>query len=78
MGLQERRRRRGTNWAYLPLVQVDYHLATDLNGALTAGRRHTLGLTAFHLEDVEGAGSIDDATLQVSYDDGATWQAVST
>jgi subtilisin family serine protease len=61
----------------LPLLQLDYHLDTDLRGALRDGQKERLGLTAFHAEDVIGAGSIDAATLEVSYDDGATWREVS-
>jgi hypothetical protein len=62
---------------YLPLLQLDYHLDTDLSGALRGGGKERLGLTAFHVEDVVGAGSVEGATLEVSYDDGATWQRVS-
>ncbi len=65
------------NWAYLPLLQLDYHLDTDLSGALRGGKKERLGLTAFHAEEVLGAGSVDGATLEVSYDDGATWKRVS-
>ncbi|MFF0339591.1 S8 family serine peptidase [Kribbella sp. NPDC004875] len=64
------------DWVYLPLVQMDYHLATNLNGALTSGRQR-IGLTAFQFAGVEGGGKVKEATLQVSYDDGATWQPVS-
>lgn len=62
---------------YLPLIQLDYHLATDLNGVLTGGTRQRLGLTAFHLTGVEGAGTLTDATLEVSYNEGTTWTPVT-
>ena len=65
------------DWAYLPLLQVDYHLDTDLSGALRGGSRSTLGLTAFHESDVTGAGAVTGGTLEVSYDDGATWTRVT-
>ena len=65
------------DWAYLPLLQLDYHLDTDLSGALRGGKKERIGLTAFHAEDVLGAGTVKAATLEVSYDDGATWQRVS-
>jgi hypothetical protein len=61
------------NWTYLPLVQLDYSLGSDLNGAIKAGR-NTIGLRAFHLDDVAGAGTIDSAELEVSYDNGRNWQ----
>lgn len=58
----------------LPLLQLDYGVATDLAGR--AGRLAPLSLTASHLPGVTGAGTITAATLQVSYDDGATWTAL--
>jgi hypothetical protein len=61
----------------LPLLQLDYHVPTDLSGALRAGKKERLGLTVFHAEDVVGAGHVDGATLEVSYDDGTTWQRVT-
>jgi hypothetical protein len=61
-------------WANLPLLQVDYDLDTDLNGRVP--RRTSIGLSAFQPPAVEGAGTVTDATLEVSYDDGATWQRV--
>ncbi|WP_427887819.1 S8 family serine peptidase [Kribbella sp. GL6] len=62
-------------YAYLPLIQLDYHLATDLNGALTGSPWQRIGLSAFQFDGVEGGGKLNGATLQVSYDDGASWQA---
>ena len=64
------------NWVNLPLLQVDYQLDTDLTGKIAGGRRQELGVTAFHPPEVDGAGTVEDATLEVSYDDGATWQRV--
>lgn len=60
-------------WVNLPLLQLDYDLDTDLAGRLT-GRTQEIGLSAFHPPAVEGAGKVSDATLEVSYDDGATWK----
>ena len=60
-------------WVNLPLLQLDYDLDTDLGGRLT-GRTQEIGLSAFHPPAVEGAGKVSDATLEVSYDDGATWK----
>ncbi|WP_333769903.1 hypothetical protein [Streptomyces sp. IBSBF 2435] len=47
---------------------------TDLDGR--AHRTADLSLTASHLPGVTGAGAITAATLQVSYDDGATWTSL--
>ncbi|WP_406719626.1 S8 family serine peptidase [Streptomyces anthocyanicus] len=55
----------------LPLVQLDYAVAVDLSGR--AHRRTELIVTASHLEGAAGAGAIRTATVEVSYDDGATW-----
>ncbi|SEB60408.1 Serine protease, subtilisin family [Nocardioides exalbidus] len=63
------------DWVNLPLLQLDYALDTDLNGRLT-GRWQEIGLAAAFPPDVEGAGRVTDATLEVSYDDGATWQRI--
>ncbi|MFC7496520.1 MULTISPECIES: S8 family serine peptidase [unclassified Nocardioides] len=63
----------GNAWTYLPLLQLDYALDADLNGAIRSGR-NTIGLTAFHLADVAGAGKVAGATFEVSYDNGRTWQ----
>ena len=61
----------------LPLLQLDYHLDTDLHGALRGGKKTRLGLTAFHMEDVAGAGAVESATLEMSFDDGQTWRPVT-
>ncbi|MBD3923280.1 S8 family serine peptidase [Nocardioides cavernae] len=61
------------DWVNLPLLQLDYDLDTDLGGRLT-GRTQEVGLRAFQPPSVEGAGRVADATLEVSYDDGATWK----
>lgn len=63
--------------ANLPLLQLDYRLAADLTGRLTAGKAQTIGLTAVQPPDVDGAGEVQSATLEVSYDDGATWRKVT-
>jgi subtilisin family serine protease len=57
--------------AVLPLVQLDYEIGTDPAGR--AGRHDTLSVTAAHLPGAAGAGRIGAVTLEVSYDDGATW-----
>jgi Subtilase family/PA domain len=54
----------------LPLIQLDYAVDTDRAGR---ARRHTrLTVTASHLPGV--TASIRPPTLEVSYDDGRTWQ----
>lgn len=55
----------------LPLIQLDYAVATDLSGR--AGRRSAVSVTPSHLKGATGSGTIRTVTLDVSYDDGATW-----
>ncbi|WP_121715558.1 hypothetical protein [Streptomyces sp. E5N91] len=54
----------------LPLAQLDYAVATDLSGR--ARRRTEVRVTPSHLAGVAG-GRFGTVTLDVSYDDGATW-----
>ncbi|MET8331888.1 S8 family serine peptidase [Streptomyces sp. NPDC005181] len=54
----------------LPLIQLDYGVDTDKAGR--ADRRATLTVTASHLPGTTAA--IAKPSLDVSYDDGKTWQ----
>jgi subtilisin family serine protease len=56
----------------LPLIQLDYGVATDLSGR--AHRRTGLTVTPSHLPGAAGPGTISAVTLEISYDDGASWQ----
>src|SRR5262249_28480436 len=69
----------------LPLIDIDY---TDVADAVTGQSALDLANTArasqwvsLHLTTSHQVGSaappVDDASVQVSYDDGPTWQAVS-
>lgn len=58
----------------LPLLQLDYAIGTDLSGR---AKRHTdLTVTASHLPGAVDTGKISTATVEFSYDDGATWKPV--
>ncbi|MFH8388621.1 S8 family serine peptidase [Streptomyces sp. NPDC018036] len=59
------------------VLQMDYGVDTDLAGDARGGRQ-TLRLTPHHLAGAAGAGTIQGATLSVSYDDGTTWTPVQT
>ncbi|MFB6676529.1 S8 family serine peptidase [Streptomyces sp. NPDC056390] len=61
----------GTARANLPLLNVSYDVDTDLQGQARAGHRLELGL---HSAAYDGRTAATSATLQVSYDDGKTWQ----
>ncbi len=57
--------------AVLPLVQINYTVATDQAGR--AGRHDTLSATAAQLPGAAGAGRVGAVTLELSYDGGTTW-----
>ncbi|MFE9694056.1 S8 family serine peptidase [Micromonospora sp. NPDC005806] len=56
----------------LPLIQLDYDVNTDTVGK--ANRNTDLTVTPSHLPGGPSSKAIGDVTLDVSYDDGATWQ----
>ena len=62
------------NLETLPLLQLDYSIATDLSGR--AKRDAELGVTASHLPGAVDTGKVSAATLELSYDDGASWRPV--
>jgi hypothetical protein len=55
----------------LPLIQLDYDVDVDKAGK--AERRADLTVTPLHLPSVVDSGPIRTVTVDVSYDDGATW-----
>ncbi|MGW4049879.1 PA domain-containing protein [Streptomyces sp. NPDC004779] len=58
--------------ADVPLLNLDYDIDTDVQGQARAGRHLDLGLRS---TTYTGGIAATGATLQVSYDDGATWRA---
>jgi hypothetical protein len=60
----------------LPMVQVNFHVDTDLVGDTRAGRRDTIGFDAWTMPEAALEGTMTGGRLQVSYDDGESWQAV--
>ena len=61
----------------LPLLQLDYAVDTDLEGDAEAGDEDVIGISAEHVANVVGGGRVLGATLDLSYDDGVTWQRVA-
>ncbi|MEW9529183.1 S8 family serine peptidase [Microbispora sp. NPDC049125] len=61
--------------AALPLIQLDYDVDTDAAGL--ARRNADVTITPSHLPGGPSSASIKAVTLDVSYDDGATWQKAS-
>ncbi|MGW3661308.1 S8 family serine peptidase [Streptomyces sp. NPDC005151] len=56
----------------LPLIQLDYGVKTDGNGY--AHRKAALTVTPSTIAGAADAGTVTSTGLEVSYDDGATWQ----
>ncbi|WP_033775432.1 S8 family peptidase, partial [Salinispora oceanensis] len=61
----------------IPLLQLDYELETDLRGDAEAGSHQEISITAGPRPGTTGAGTITSVELEVSYDDGTTWQPVT-
>ena len=60
----------------MPLMQLDYHVDTDLAGFAKGGRQR-IGLTAGNLPGAVGAGKVVGGAMWVSYDAGATFHKVT-
>ncbi|WP_306316829.1 MULTISPECIES: S8 family serine peptidase [unclassified Streptomyces] len=63
-------------YTFLPLINLNYDLDTDLAGKVRAGSRLPVGLSAEYVKDAAGTGTLGGGTLHVSYDDGKTWKPV--
>lgn len=66
----------GVQQADIPMLQLDYDVATDLAGDVRAGKRIEIGLEAGTQAWLDGAVKANKASLSVSYDEGKTWGAV--
>ncbi|WP_238442260.1 S8 family serine peptidase [Streptomyces pratensis] len=66
----------GTQQADIPLLQLDYDVATDLAGDVRAGRQIEVGIESGTQAWLEGAVKATKASLSVSYDEGKSWSAV--
>nr|WP_285554445.1 S8 family serine peptidase [Streptomyces hygroscopicus] len=61
----------------LPLINLSYGLDTDLAGTVRGGKRLPVTLGARYMAGAAGTGTLGGGRLEVSYDEGATWKAVS-
>nr|WSW65997.1 S8 family serine peptidase [Streptomyces sp. NBC_00995] len=66
----------GPYQADIPMLQLDYEVATDLAGDVKAGTWTEIGLSSTTQEWLENAVKATKAALSVSYDDGKSWSAV--
>jgi hypothetical protein len=60
----------------LPLLSLDYKIDTDMNGNAIAGKSTKLGLSAVQIAGAPGNGAVEGASLEVSFDEGQTWNKV--
>ena len=64
--------------APLALLELNYHLNTDLRGDASAGSTQKISLEAGpQAGGGPSVGTVNSVTLQLSYDDGATWTPVT-
>ncbi|GGX85365.1 S8 family serine peptidase [Streptomyces fructofermentans] len=74
--------RTDTSWAFrsgttdrateLPLLQLDYAVPVDARNAVDSGRKHTVGLTVRAQDSLPAPRGVR-VEVEVSYDDGASW-----
>ncbi|MEU1365422.1 S8 family serine peptidase [Streptomyces sp. NPDC005803] len=63
-------------WTYLPMLNLGFDVDTDLHGDVRAGSRLDLGIFSEYVKGAADTGRITGSTLEVSFDDGATWRSV--
>ncbi|MCX4530557.1 S8 family serine peptidase [Streptomyces sp. NBC_00841] len=64
-------------WTYLPMLNLGFDVDTDLHGDVPAGKRLDFGIFSEYVKDASDTGRINGSTLEVSFDDGATWTSVA-
>ncbi|MEU7032821.1 S8 family serine peptidase [Streptomyces sp. NPDC046237] len=62
---------------YLPLINLGFDVDTDIKGDVRGGSRVSVGIFAEYVRGATGTGRLGGGTLDVSYDDGTTWQKVT-
>ena len=60
-----------------PVMQLEYRLPTDLHGDISAGSRQQIALRPTSSNSQALPGHFTQVTLDLSYDDGASWQKVT-
>ncbi|MFC8866273.1 S8 family serine peptidase [Streptomyces sp. NPDC057148] len=63
-------------WTYLPLINLSFDVDTDLAGKVRGGKKLRVGIGAEYVAGAPDTGTIGGGKLEVSYDDGKTWQQV--
>ncbi|MFY0762485.1 S8 family serine peptidase [Metabacillus dongyingensis] len=63
------------NWRYdLPFLTLDYKVDTDVNGDALANHPTNLELSVGKVENAVGYGNVENATLEVSFNEGKSWK----
>ncbi|MFE5482457.1 S8 family serine peptidase [Streptomyces sp. NPDC056527] len=62
---------------FLPLINLGFDVDTDLKGDVRGGSRVPVGIFGEYVKGAIDTGRIGGGFLEVSYDDGTTWQKVS-
>ncbi|MDN4608067.1 S8 family serine peptidase [Sporosarcina highlanderae] len=60
----------------LPMISLNFDVETDLSGNAIAGDKIMLGMSAAQVSTAKGNGKIEGASLEVSFDEGKSWEAV--
>ncbi|WP_299739240.1 S8 family serine peptidase [uncultured Rossellomorea sp.] len=60
----------------VPLMELNFNVKTDMANQVEANSTTQMTLSADHIEDAVGAGNVEGATLEISFDEGQTWKAV--
>ncbi|WP_151773069.1 S8 family serine peptidase [Streptomyces abyssomicinicus] len=60
----------------MPLLNLGFHVTTDLSGDIRAGQRVPVSISGEYVGGASGTGKLRSGELEVSYDDGATWRKV--
>ncbi|MFE5108298.1 S8 family serine peptidase [Streptomyces sp. NPDC056663] len=64
-------------FTFLPLINLGFDVDTDLKGDVRGGSRLPVGISAEYVKGAPDTGTIGGGSLEVSYDDGTTWQKVA-
>ncbi|MFF3126788.1 S8 family serine peptidase [Streptomyces sp. NPDC057908] len=64
-------------WTYLPLINLGFDLDTDLVGDVRGGSRVPVRIYAEYVKGAPDTGVLGSGSLEVSYDEGATWTSVA-
>lgn len=59
------------------MLNLGFDVDTDLHGDVPAGKRLDFGIFSEYVKDASDTGRINGSTLEVSFDDGATWTSVA-